>query len=105
LITGALLRGHTLVAHLLRQPWQRSLHAIVDVDRGLIGIGADVEVDADPHRTGIRVAGTHVDHVLDAVDFLLQRCGDRGGDHLGAGARIRRFDHHFRRHDFRILLD
>ena len=53
-----------------------------------IEIGADVE----GHRDGEAPVGgrvrRHVEHVLDAVDLLLDRRDHGGGDDLGVGAGI-----------------
>ena len=56
----------------------------------------------------IAVAGrlaAHVEHVLDAVDLLLERRRDGAGDRLGRCAGIGGRDLHRRRDDFRILGD
>ena len=56
----------------------------------------------------LAVAGrlaAHVEHVLDAVDLLLERRRDGAGDGLGGCAGIGRRDLHRRRDDFRILRD
>src|SRR5690606_24799060 len=78
---------------------------VVDVDRGLIRVGADVEVHRQAHRAGIGARRAHVDHAVHAVDLLLDRRGDRLGDRLGAGAGVARLHHHLGRHDGRVLLD
>ena len=52
-----------------------------------VEIGAEREGDGDLQ---LAVAGRlrgHVEHVLDAVDLLLDRRRDRVGDDLGGGAR------------------
>ncbi len=71
----------------------------------------EVEVGADLEGHGQRIGavgaavGLHVEHVLDAVDLLLDRQRD-GVDHgLGAGAGIARGDLHRRRHHVGILRD
>ena len=47
----------------------------------------------------------HVEHVLDAVDRLLQRRGHRVRDHLRVGARVGGVHDDRRRHHFRVLAD
>ena len=49
--------------------------------------------------------GRHVEHVLHAVDLLLDRRGDGVGHDLGVGAGILRRHLHRRRRDLGILLD
>ena len=46
-----------------------------------------------------------IQHVLDAVDLLLDGSGDGIGDGLRGGARILRGHHHGRRHHLRIFRD
>ena len=48
---------------------------------------------------------THVEHVLDAVDLLLERRRDGIADDLGRGAGIAGADDDRRRRDLRILRD
>ena len=96
---------HAQPLHVLGQPRQRVLHAVLRQHL------RDVQVGADPegHRDGeLAVAGrlaAHVEHVLDAVDLLLERRRDRPRDRLGGGAGIDRRDLDRRRHDLRILRD
>src|SRR5918994_3234749 len=47
----------------------------------------------------------HVEHVVDAVDLLLDRLGDALFDHLGARPRIAAGHLHLRWHDVGILGD
>ncbi len=47
----------------------------------------------------------HVEHVLDAIDLLLQRGGDGLGEHPRVGAGIDGPDHDRRRHYLGILAD
>ncbi|HVJ24360.1 MAG TPA: hypothetical protein VM756_10540, partial [Burkholderiales bacterium] len=58
---GALLHRHALAAHLERQARLGLLDAVVDVQRRLVGVGADVERDLDLHHA-LRGGGRgHVD--------------------------------------------
>ncbi len=47
----------------------------------------------------------HIEHILDAVDLLLERCRDRTRDCFRRGAGIGRRDLHRRRDHLRILRD
>ena len=70
-----------------------------------IEVGAELEGDGERE---LAVAGRlrrHVEHVLDAVDLLLERRGDGVGDDLGRGAGIGGGDRDRRRRDLRILRD
>ncbi len=96
---------HAQPLHVLRQPRQRVLHPVLRQHL------RDVEVRADRERNGdgdLAVPGglaAHVDHVLDAVDLLLERRRDRLAHHLGGGAGVARRHLHRRRHDLRVLRD
>ena len=62
---------------------------VLDENLGLIEIGSKLEGDGQCHRPiGGRIGG-HVEHVLDAVDFLFKRRGNSIGDRFGIGAGIR----------------
>ena len=71
----SLARGDAGRAHHVGKLWQREVHAILNPHLGHVQVGAGFERD----RAGVTpVAGTlraHVQHVLDAVDLLLDRCG------------------------------
>ena len=101
----ALLHRDALRLHRLRQLRQRARHPVLHQDLRRIEIGADLEGDRE--RIGpIAGAGRlHVDHVLDAVDLLLDR--QRHGVHhrarAGAGIACRHL--HGRRHHVGILRD
>ena len=70
-----------------------------------IGIGAELEGDGERQRAVGRGLREHVEHVLGAVDLLLQRRRHGLGDHLRIGAGKLRRDHDGRRHDFGIFRD
>ncbi len=87
----------------MRQLRQRARHPILHQDLRKVKVSADLE----RHRERVGAVGTavglHVEHVLDAVDLLLDR-QRHGVDHgLGAGAGIARRDLHGRRHHVGIL--
>ncbi|MNO65045.1 hypothetical protein D3C76_557850 [compost metagenome] len=104
-VGGFLLHLHALPAHFLRQLGQRGLDLVVDVDGGLVGIGAHLEVHRQAHGAAGVGVGQLVDHALDAVDLLLQRRCHGLGDHLRAGAWVHGGHGHLRRKDFRVLRD
>src|SRR3546814_9539610 len=76
-----------------------------DVCSSDLRIGADLEVDRHAHRTGIGTGRAHVDHVLYAVDLLLDGRRHRLRECLRIGTWVGSGHHHLRRHDFRVLLD
>ncbi|MNQ43732.1 hypothetical protein D3C85_574720 [compost metagenome] len=103
-VRGFLLHPHPLPAHLLGQLGQGGLDPVVDVDGGLIRVGADLEVDRQAHGVAAGV-GLLVDHPLDAVDRLLQRRRHGFGDDLGTGAGVGGADRYLGRQDLRVLGD
>ena len=70
-----------------------------------VEIGAELEGDGERHRAVGGGIGRHVEHVLDAVDFLFDRRRHGRGDGLGVGARIGGAHHDGRWSDFWILRD
>ena len=101
----ALLHRDALRLHRLRQGRQRARDTVLHQDLRGIEIGADLEGHGE--RVGA-VAGAgrlHVDHVLDAVDLLLDRQRHRIHHRARAGAGIARRHLHGRRHDVGILRD
>ncbi len=91
--------------HVFGQAWQRVLHAVLRQHLRHVEIGADPE--RHRHRK-LAVAGGlagEVQHVLDAVDLLLQRRRHRARNRLGRGARIGGRHLHGGRHDLRVLRD
>ena len=53
-----------------------------------VQVGAQLEGDVERHLAVVGAFGGHVEHALDAVDFLLDGRGDGVGDGLGVGARV-----------------
>ena len=86
----ALGGGDAEAAHLFRQPRLGDRHAVLHQHLRLIEIGAELEGDGQRHRAVAGRIGGHVEHVLDAVDLLLDRRRDGLGDRLGIGAGILR---------------
>jgi hypothetical protein len=70
---------------------------------GNVEIGPEIERDRDGETPVRRRVRRHVDHVLDAVDLLLDRRHDGRGDHLRACARILARHVDDGRRDLRIL--
>ena len=101
-VRGLLLHLDPLPAHLFRQLGQGRLDPVVDVDGGLVRVGADLEVHRQAHGVAAGV-GLLVDHALDAVDRLFQGRGHGFGDHLGAGPGVAGADRHLGRQDLRVL--
>ena len=102
---AAALDRDALPAHLLGQPRLDLLHAVVDVDRGDVDVGADLERDLDLHDAVRSRVRAHVDHVRHAVDRVFQRRRDGLFQRLRGGARIDRLNGHHRRRDLGILRD
>ena len=96
---------HAQPLHVVRQSRQRVLHPVLRQHLRDIEIRANPEGDRDGEVAVSGGLAAHVDHVLDAVDRLLERRRDRLADHLGGGAGIAGGHLHRRRHDLRILRD
>ena len=100
-----LLHCDALVLHHLRQLRQCAGDAVLHQHLREVEVGTDLE----RHRQRVGAVGAaiglHVQHVLDAVDLLLDRQRDRVDDGLGAGAGIACRDLHRRRHHVGILGD
>ena len=75
------------VAHVRRQSRQRGRDAVLHLHLGDIEIGAEIERHADREAAVAVRVRRHIEHVLDAVDLLLDRRHHGRGDHLGVGAR------------------
>ena len=104
-VAGALPDRDAGLDDLRRQQRRRGRHPVFHQHLGGVRVGAERERDGDGH---VAVAGRlrgHVDHVLHAVDLLLDRRGDGVGQHLGRGAGIVGRHVHRRRRDVRILRD
>ena len=80
-----------------------SFNAVLHQDLGHVQIGADLEGDRERVGAVAGAGGGHVDHVLHAVDLLLDGGGDGFGDHLGAGAGVGGRDLHRGRRDLGVL--
>ena len=100
-----LQRGNADGAHFFGQARQRLCHAVLHLYLGAVDVRADAEGDGQRQRAVDRRLRGHVEHVFDADDFLLERCGDRFGNDLGVGAGVGGAHHHRGRHHFRVLAD
>ena len=100
-----LLDLDSLQLDLLRQLRDDRLHAIVDIDRIDVGIGAEFETYGERIRAVIAARALHVDHLVDADDLGLQRLRHRRLEHLRGRARIPRGDLDLGRHDIGELRD
>ncbi len=100
-----LFRRHADALHLGRQRGNGDGHTILHEHLRRIEIGAELESDVQRHVAVARALRRHVEHVLDAVDLLLDRRGNRFRDHLGIAARVVGRDLNGRRRDLRILRD
>ena len=104
-VRRGLLHGDADIAHVRRQARIGDGDAVLHLHLGDVEIGAELEADRDREAAvGGRVRGD-IDHVLDAVDLLLDRRHHSGGDDLGAGARILAGDADQRRRNLGILRD
>ena len=96
---------HADIAHIDRQPRLRDGNAVLQLYLSNVETGAQFEADRDREApVGGRVRG-HVDHVLDAVDLLLDRRDDGGGDNVRVGAGILAGDVDGGRRDLGVLSD
>ncbi len=79
--------------------------AVLHLDLVEIDVSTDLETDLQRHRSVVAVDRLHVDHVLRAVDLLLNWRGDRSFDRERIGAGIDRGGLGLRRHDVGELRD
>ena len=78
-----LFGGDADALHFLREYGDRHGHAVLHQDLRLIEIGAELEGDGQRHVAVARALRRHVEHVLNAIDLLLDRRGDGVGDIFG----------------------
>jgi hypothetical protein len=76
------------VAHVGRQARLRDGDAVLHLHLRDIEIGADIEGDRDREPSIRGRIRRQIDHVLDAVDLLLDRRHHRRGDDVRTGAGI-----------------
>ena len=90
---------------LLRQPRLRRRDPVLGEHVGRVLVDADLEVDVELHAAVAGVRRLHVDHAVDAVDFLLDRRRHRLLDRHRGSARVVRRDADRRRRQEGVLLD
>ena len=73
---------------LLGQPRLGDRHAVLHEHLRLVEVGAELEGDGERQPAVVGGLAAHVEHVLDAVDLLLDRRGDGVGDRLRRRPRI-----------------
>jgi hypothetical protein len=105
-VGGLLLRRDALALDLLGQLGHRDRDAVLHEHGRHVDVGADLEGHDDLDLAVVRRAlRRQVDHVVHAVDFLLEREGHGVGQHVGAGPGVVAAHRDGRRRDVRRLLD
>ena len=99
----ALAGGNPEAADLLGQARLGDGDAVLHEDLRVVEVGAEPERDGQGQSAVAGRIRRHVEHVVDAVDLLLERRRHRGGDRLGIGAGIGGAHDDGRRGDLRIL--
>ena len=89
----------------LGQLRQRLRDAVLHEHLRLVEVGAELERDVQRHEPVGRRLRRRVEHVLDAVDGLLERRRHGFGDDLRIRAGIHRAHDDRRRNDFGVLAD
>ena len=92
-------------AHVLGQARLGDRDAVLDQDLRGVEVGPEREGDGERELAVAGRLADHVEHVVDAVDLLLERRRDGLADHLGRGAGIARGDLDGRRGDLGVLRD
>ena len=92
-------------AHLFGQTRLGDGDAVLHQHLRGIEIGAELEGDGERHAAVAGRLRRHIEHVVDAVDLLLDRGRHGLGHDLGGGSRILRGHRDRRRRDVRILRD
>ena len=82
------MRGDADPPDVLGQPRLGDRDAVLHQHLRLVEVGAELERDGERHLPVGRALRRHVEHVLDAVDLLLDRRRDGLGDDLGRRAGI-----------------
>ena len=100
-----LLHGYALTYDFLRQTGRHDGNAVLHEDLRLIDVSSGLEHHVDREFSVACRLRRDVEHVVDAVDLLLNRCRDGRGNDLGRCAGIDCGDVHRGRRDLRILGD
>ena len=87
------------------QQRQGQVDAVLHQHLGEIEVDARLEGDGQAVGAVVGRLRGHVDHVLDAVDLLLDGGGHGLGDDLGAGTGVGAGDDDARRRDLRVLRE
>ena len=90
---------------LLGQPRLGDGDAVLHLHLGRVEVRAELERDGQAQLPVVRRVRAHVEHVLDAVDLLLDRRRDGVGDHLRVGAGVAGADDDGGRDDLGVLRD
>ena len=98
-------RGDADIAHVGRYARLRDCDAVLHLHLRDVEVGAELEGDVDLETAVTGCVRRDVEHVLDAVDALLERRHDRGGDDVRARARVLPAHPHQRRRDVGILRE
>ena len=98
------LHGDSYLGHFSGQKSLSLTHTILGVDSSHVGVSPLLEVDSDVTRAGVGRCGSHVEHVLHAVDGFLQRDNDRFLHRLCIGTGISGRHHDGRWRDVGILF-
>ena len=96
---------HADALHFGREDGNRNGDAILHQHLRRIEIGAELEGDAQRHVAVARALRRHVEHVLNAIDLLLDRRRHGFRDHLRVRARVVGRDLDGWRRDLGILRD
>ena len=100
-----LLDRDTLLDHLLRQARLSRRDPVLREHVGRVLVDADFKVDVELHAAVAGVRRLHVDHLIDAVDFLLDGRRYRLLHRHRRSARVGRRDSDGRRRQEWVLLD
>src|SRR6185503_19879594 len=94
---------HAIVAHILRQIGLGLQVAHLRQNLIVIWFGGNVEIHPEPHLSRIVVYGKHVEHVVDALHLLLDRCCNRLFNCLSIRTDVVYLKQNFGRRQFGIL--
>ena len=102
---GVFILRDTVAADFFGKSRLGHLDPVLDEHRGDVRIGSDFKRHGNLHRAVAGALRRHVDHVVDAVDLLLQGNGDGRGDVFGTGAGILGGNRNGRRRDVGKLFN
>ena len=102
-VGGGLAYGDAVTDNVRRKLALRDGNPVLDFDRIDVLVGADVEGHGQAVGAVVAALRAHVEHVLRAVDLLLDGGGDRLRYHVGIGAGKAGRHRDLRRNHLRIL--